>query len=48
MLNPLTPTEAKGYVGECYDPETGLTYLNAHYYDAVLGRFLSPDWWDPS
>lgn len=26
---------------------TGLTHLNArYYYDAVFGRFLSPDWWE--
>jgi len=25
------------------DADTGLTYLNARYYDPVLGRFLSPD-----
>ena len=44
--NPLTPSEAKGYIGERTDIETGLTYLHARYYDAALGRFTSPDWWD--
>ncbi len=29
------------------DPERGLLYLNARYYDPGIGRFLSPDWWDP-
>jgi RHS repeat-associated protein len=29
------------------DPETGLQYLHARYYDPNLGRFLSPDTWDP-
>jgi RHS repeat-associated protein len=38
----------KGYINERFDPETGLHYLNARYYDALLGRFLSPDWWDPT
>lgn len=46
VLNSLTPSEPKGYIGERTDPETGLTYLHARYYDAALGRFLSPDWWD--
>jgi RHS repeat-associated protein len=46
-----TPDEPKDFTGERTDPETGLTYLHARYYDAALGRFLSPDWWevtDPS
>ncbi|NTV38426.1 MAG: RHS repeat-associated core domain-containing protein [Demequinaceae bacterium] len=29
--------------GEDGETGTGLTYLNARYYDPVLGRFLSPD-----
>ncbi len=45
VLVPLSPAESKGWIGERFDPETGLTYLNARYYDAALGRFLSPDWW---
>jgi RHS repeat-associated protein len=36
----------KGYINERFDPETGLQYLNARYYDALMGRFISPDWWD--
>jgi RHS repeat-associated protein len=39
--------EAKGYIGERRDDETGLLYLNARYYDPVLGRFISPDSLDP-
>jgi RHS repeat-associated protein len=39
---------SKGYIGERADPETGLNYLNARYYDAALGRFISPDDWDPT
>ncbi|CAM5352502.1 hypothetical protein MAUB1S_06081 [Mycolicibacterium aubagnense] len=37
----------KGYIGERFDPETGLLYLNARYMDPALGRFLSPDDLDP-
>ena len=39
---------SKGYVGERYDAETGLLYLNARYMDPVWGRFISPDDWDPT
>lgn len=38
----------KSYIGERYDPETGLLYLNARYMDPKLGRFISPDDWDPT
>ncbi|MCR4265780.1 RHS repeat-associated core domain-containing protein, partial [Nitratireductor sp. ZSWI3] len=38
----------KGYIGERYDAETGLIYLNARYMDPVFGRFISPDDWDPT
>ncbi len=40
-------TETKGFIGERHDPETGLIYLNARYYDPVTARFISPDDWDP-
>jgi RHS repeat-associated protein len=39
--------QTKGYIGERYDPETGLEYLHARYYDSNEGRFLTPDWFDP-
>ncbi len=39
--------EGKGYINERFDPETGLQYLNARYYDPLLARFLTPDTWDP-
>ena len=42
------PRESKGWIGERDDPETGLTYLNARYYDPILARFVSPDWFDPT
>jgi RHS repeat-associated protein len=38
----------KSYIGERFDPETGLLYLNARYMDPMLGRFISPDDWDPT
>ncbi|MEQ1409767.1 RHS repeat-associated core domain-containing protein, partial [Neorhizobium sp. Rsf11] len=38
----------KGYIGERFDAETGLMYLNARYYDPAFGRFISPDDWDPT
>lgn len=43
-----THVETKGYIGERFDAETGYLYLNARYYDPALGRFISPDWWDPN
>ncbi|MBX5244863.1 MULTISPECIES: RHS repeat-associated core domain-containing protein [unclassified Rhizobium] len=38
----------KSYIGERFDAETGLMYLNARYYDPAFGRFISPDDWDPT
>jgi RHS repeat-associated protein len=46
--NGLTVANGRGYINERYDPETGLQYLHARYYDPELGRFLSPDTWDPA
>ena len=31
------------YCGEYYDPESGLYYLRARYYDPVVGRFTQED-----
>jgi RHS repeat-associated protein len=31
------------YAGEIHDPETGLYYLKARYYDPSIGRFISED-----
>ncbi len=31
------------YIGEEYDESTGLSYLNARYYDGARGRFISQD-----
>jgi RHS repeat-associated protein len=45
---PKTPGLAiKAYINERFDPETGLQYLHARYDDPNLGRFLTPDTWDP-
>jgi RHS repeat-associated protein len=38
----------KGFIGERPDVETGLLNLNARLYDPALGRFISPDDWDPT
>jgi RHS repeat-associated protein len=43
-----TDAETKGWIGEAADPESGLVYLNARYYDPLIARFVSPDWWDPN
>jgi RHS repeat-associated protein len=43
-----TAREELGYIGERHDAETGLLFLNARYYDPVVGRFISPDTFDPT
>jgi len=45
--NGSVPLQGKGYINERFDPETGLQYLHARYYDPLLSRFLTPDTWDP-
>lgn len=35
--------DAIGYTGHAYDGETGLTYMQARFYDAEVGRFFSTD-----
>ena len=37
-----TPTD-QGWIGQIQDPDTGLDYLNARYYDPGLTRFISVD-----
>ncbi|TCL53539.1 RHS repeat-associated protein, partial [Hydrogenispora ethanolica] len=32
-----------GFTGKEYDPDTGLYYFNARWYDSELGRFISAD-----
>lgn len=36
-------SEQRKYIGQEYDADTGLNYLNARYYQSVSGRFLSQD-----
>jgi len=36
-------SEQRKYIGQEYDADTGLNYLNARYYNATLARFISQD-----
>ncbi len=36
-------TEQRQFIGQEYDATTGLNYLNARYYNANIGRFVSQD-----
>ena len=38
-----TFTEQRKFIGQEYDTDTGLNYLNARYYNSSTGRFLSED-----
>jgi RHS repeat-associated protein len=38
--------ETKGWIGERYDADAGLQYLNARYYDPERSLFLQPDWFE--
>lgn len=38
-----TPEAGLGYTGHVSDPDSGLTYMQARYYDPLFGRFLSVD-----
>jgi RHS repeat-associated protein len=39
--------DERGFTGQRHDPDTGLIDLHARWYDPALGRFTSPDWFDP-
>ena len=39
--------ENRGFIGQYFDRDAGLLYLNARYMDPRLGIFTSPDWFDP-
>ncbi|MEM9421917.1 MAG: RHS repeat-associated core domain-containing protein, partial [Pseudomonadota bacterium] len=36
--------EDKGFIGERYDADAGLQFLNNRYYDPELALFIQPDW----
>jgi RHS repeat-associated protein len=38
-----SPPNGPGYTGHVNDPETGLVYMQARYYDPAIGRFISRD-----
>jgi RHS repeat-associated protein len=38
--------DTHGYIGERFDVDAGLQYLNARYYDTRLGLFTQADWFD--
>lgn len=38
-----TPDAGPGYTGHVDDPDTGLVYMQARYYDPAVGRFISRD-----
>ncbi len=42
-------TNQKQYIGQHYDPDTSLNYLNARYHQSTAGRFISEDpvFWNP-
>ena len=42
-LNPPTGNDQPAYTGHVRDGDTGLIYMQARYYDPVVGRFLSTD-----
>ena len=41
-----THIESESFIGERFDAEAELMYLNARYYDPTLGLFLQPDWFE--
>ena len=41
--NPLDNRHNESFTGHIADSDTGLTYMQARYYDPVIGRFLSSD-----
>ena len=46
LLNPIDPLGTKDkfkFSGEALDPQTGLYYLRARFYDPQVGRFISRD-----
>jgi len=46
LTSPALTEETKGFIGERFDEDSGLQYLNARYYDPELAMFIQPDWWE--
>jgi|GEM_PF-788728 len=48
-VSDLSCDAERKYIGEYYDTDTALNYLNARYYDSFIGRFISQDpmYWSP-
>ena len=42
-MNQIAFNEQRKFIGQEYDADTGLNYLNARYYDAKRGQFISQD-----
>jgi RHS repeat-associated protein len=42
-IKPAANASNTGYTGHVQDDDSGLTYMQARYYDPVIGRFLSTD-----
>ncbi len=47
--NQIAFNEQRKFIGQEYDVDTGLDYLNARYYDAKRGKFITqdPNFWKP-
>ncbi|MFN0115997.1 MAG: RHS repeat-associated core domain-containing protein [Paracoccaceae bacterium] len=43
---PVRARRGTGFIGQRFDEDAGLLYLNARYYDPKLGLFVQPDWWE--
>ena len=43
LTNPLSNNDQAGFTGHIKDSATGLNYMQARYYDPLIGRFLSID-----
>ena len=43
VVHTRSPTYSSTFTGREYDPESGLYYYRARYYDPGIGRFLSED-----
>jgi len=42
-MNPTANKDDVGFTGHQQDDVTGLTYMQARYYEPVIGRFMSND-----